>query len=232
MALPAFSWKYFGMDPSLIFEIKAHVGYNFTAATDKTDIFHSFNINVPFSFMCDARFIEWFSLAGGTRYIYSVRALVRTLDIPAPDTEYSIFVHSFVMQFPFIVKFYPLARVHDRFFNLYLAVGLFFQTIPVAGYISSSAEGKRRGNAYTPSHPEMEPGHIYTKNNIGIHLAAGNRFSVNNTSYFGVELYFTYLLVPSINGYKEPSYSRGSGTLLEFTPAIGISLSAGFELLR
>jgi hypothetical protein len=216
----------FSMQPSIRLSGAAGITYQFKVSTDTSSTMDIVNLEIPVRVILDYRFIEWFSLSWSIEAAYGIHLYTAA---PTGDT-YNYYIHSIFVRVPFMVKFHPLVYKSDRFWNTYLAVGLFFHAWPLNYYQLLADTTTLSGNSYKPTHTEMDPAGIYSPVNIGFRFAIGNQFDIRARGFFGTEVFTNFLFLPVINGWYKDGWNRGYQTVVDFSLTIGVAVSFGGKI--
>lgn len=205
------------------------IAYNFKISTDYNVQTESFFLDIPLSAGIDYRAKDWFSLNAGLDVTYGLHTYLQNIN----GTVFTFYIHNLFLRVPLNFKFYPLAHKDPAYDNFYIAPGVFLHFWPMhLYYITSKTVGTNTGSMYDPTHTYLPPKNIYTPVNLGTRLAIGNHFYVSNKILFGLELYWTFMFIPYINGYYfNNNYSRGGNVIIEFNSSVGVSVSIGVDLM-
>lgn len=209
--------------------INSGIAYNFKISTDYNVQTESFFMDVPIAVGVDYRINDWFSLYGGIDITYGLHSYRQSMG----DLFYTFYIHNLFLRIPVNFKFYPMAHKNPAYDNFYVSPGLFLHFWPMHIYYNVAKDSSiSYGNMYAPSHSFMPPKNIYTPVNLGTKLSIGNHFYITNKILFGLELYWTFMFLPYINGYYfNNNYARGGNVILEFNSSVGISISLGIDLI-
>ncbi|HNZ26928.1 MAG TPA: hypothetical protein PLG34_04125 [Spirochaetota bacterium] len=216
--------QYFGWGTHINLHINLGISYNIRISTDVNNKSELFFLDVPLGFCLEFRFIEWFSIYGGTEALYAVHSY--KTNFWGGETFY--YIHNFWIRSPISVRFYPFVYKGEPYENFFLSVGTTLHFWPLGCYYIRNNDDIYTGSIYSPKTQYMPEKTVYAPANLGLKLSLGNNFNISEKSFFGLELYFIYLFIPYINGYVN-GYNLGGPTILEFSASVGVMLTIGIK---
>ncbi|MCG8568514.1 MAG: hypothetical protein MJB14_00090 [Spirochaetes bacterium] len=221
-----FSQKFISLDRSGKLLFGLGIAYNFNISQDLVERYDPVFLEVPFKINFDLRVHHRLSLLFGVNVVYGYHQYLYL--------EETFHKQNLYIRIPVIFKIYPFSQSQQRYYNVYIGLGIFAHFWLLNWYHYKDENGAQYyGNAYKTEDSLLYPGDIYTKYNVGISLAMGNHFYIGKRAIFGIELFSNFICLPFWNGYfNTPDFYINDHVMLNFQVNVGIGVSIGLELFK